>query len=79
MNEVYEDWEDIVLSSDQTVIKIYHEGSYIKKTINDEQLSWPDVLRQFIDMLCGCGYIIDQVKAADLIDKIDIENQKGEW
>lgn len=64
------------IDDDKTVIEISHGDTYIRKTL-DEQQAWPDLVKEFFDMLCGCGYIIDQVKAAETINEIDEKNLDG--
>jgi hypothetical protein len=64
------------IDDDKTIIEISHGDTYIKKTL-DEQEIWPDVVKAFFDMLCGCGYVIDQVKAHDIIQEIETKNLEG--
>jgi hypothetical protein len=46
--------------------------TFIKKTI--DEVTWPEVLKEFVFMLNGCGYIIDPVKAEKYIEQLKADN-----
>jgi len=53
-------------------VKDRDSDTFIEKHI--EEIYWPDILKEFVYMLNGCGYIIDPVKAAEYIDKLSEDN-----
>lgn len=66
------------INDDKTIIELSHGDTYIRKVL-DEQQAWSELVKEFFDMLCGCGYIIDQVKTAEVIEEIDNRNLDGLW
>lgn len=56
-----------------TITVTSHEkDTYVTKHIKD--IFWPEILKEFVFMLNGCGYIIDPVKAEKYIDKLKANN-----
>ena len=47
-------------------------NTFIEKTIDEE--TWPEILKEFVFMLNGCGYIIDPVKAENHIEQLKADN-----
>jgi len=51
-------------------------STYIQKTI--DPTCWKDALREFVNMLNGCGYIINPIKAEDVFNELE-DSQRKEY
>ena len=51
-------------------------NTYIQKTI--DPTCWKDALREFVNMLNGCGYIINPIKAEDVFNELQ-DSQRKEY
>lgn len=72
-------FDRINLNEEDIIISLVNEQSRtsIDKHI-DAGSTWKEVMKEFVDMLNGVGYVIDKVKASDYIDEM-FEEQTGAY
>ena len=60
------------------VIKLQdnHTGRYIHADVKDD--TWPEVVRVFVDMLTGLGFVIDKIEAENVIAEWQERNKPNE-